>query len=115
MNIIKGNIVDIVNKRIFKGEIHFTNNIHAIIEKNVEEDNYIMPGFVNAHVHIESSMLTPTLFSKYAIKHGTIGIVTDPHEIANVCGVNGIQYMINNAKQSPLKIFFIRTFVCTCY
>ncbi len=106
MNIIKGNIVDIINKRIFKGEIHFTDIIHAIVEKEVKEENYIMPGFVNAHVHIESSMLTPSNFSKYAIKHGTIGIVTDPHEIANICGVAGIQYMINNAQQSPLKIFF---------
>lgn len=106
MNIIKGNIVDIVNKRIFKGEIHFTNIIHDIIEKDVDEDFYIMPGFVNAHVHIESSMLSPLSFSKYAIKHGTVGIITDPHEIANVCGIDGIQFMIDNAKLSPLKIFF---------
>ncbi len=106
MKILKGNIVDIVNKRIFKGEIHFTTKIHKIVEKNVNEDIYIMPGFVNSHVHIESSMLSPFSFSKYALKYGTVAIVSDPHEIANVCGLDGIQFMIDNAKETPLKIFF---------
>ncbi|GAB4446418.1 MAG: adenine deaminase [Bacteroidales bacterium] len=106
MNIIKGNIVDVVNKRIYKGEIHFSNIIEKIIEKEVEENIYILPGLVNAHVHIESSMLSPLAFSKYAIKHGTVAVVTDPHEIANVCGEAGLEYMIENAKYSPLKIYF---------
>lgn len=106
MKKIKGNIVDIVNKRIFKGEIHFTNIIHKIIEKDVKEDVYIIPGFVNSHVHIESSMLSPYSFSKYALKHGTVAIVSDPHEIANVCGENGIQFMLDNSKETPLNIFF---------
>ncbi|MGQ9846929.1 MAG: adenine deaminase [Bacteroidales bacterium] len=106
MNVIRGNIVDVVNKRIFKGEIHFTNKIEKIIEKHVTEEQYILPGLVNAHVHIESSMLSPLSFSKYAIKHGTVAVVSDPHEIANVCGENGLQYMIENAKLSPLKIYF---------
>jgi adenine deaminase len=106
MNIIKGNIVDVVNKRIYKGEIHFSNIIEKIIEKEVEENIYILPGLVNAHVHIESSMLSPLAFSKYAIKHGTVAVVTDPHEIANVCGEDGLNYMIENANNSPLKIYF---------
>ncbi|MCX7861871.1 MAG: adenine deaminase [Bacteroidales bacterium] len=106
MKIVKGNIVDIVNKRIFKGEVHFTNIIQKIVEKDVSEDVYIMPGFVNSHVHIESSMLSPLSFSQYALQHGTVAIVTDPHEIANVCGIDGINFMINDAKQSLLKIFF---------
>jgi len=106
MNIIKGNIVDVINKQIYKGEIHFTEKIENIIKKDVDEDQYILPGLVNSHVHIESSMLTPLAFSKYAIKHGTVAVVTDPHEIANVCGESGLRYMIDNAKYSPLKIFF---------
>jgi len=106
MKTIKGNIVDIVNKKIFKGEIYFTNIIHDIVEKDVEDEIYIMPGFVDSHIHIESSMLTPFEFSKYAIKHGTVAIVTDPHEIANVCGLDGINFMINNAKEAKIKIFF---------
>lgn len=106
MNIIKGNIVDVVNKRIYKGEIHFADKIEKIIEKEVKENTYILPGLVNAHVHIESSMLSPLAFSKYAVKHGTVAVVTDPHEIANVCGEAGLEYMIENAKYSPLKIFF---------
>ena len=106
MTIIKGNIVDIVNKEIFKGEIHFTEKIEKIIRKEVEDEQYILPGFVNSHMHIESSMLSPFEFAKEAVKHGTIAIVTDPHEIANVCGVKGINYMIENARFAPIKIFF---------
>lgn len=106
MNVIKGNIVDVINKRIYKGEIHFTDKIEKIIEKDVQENEYILPGLVNAHVHIESSMLSPSAFSKYAIKHGTVAVVTDPHEIANVCGIKGLDYMLENAKQSPLKIYY---------
>ncbi len=106
MSIIRGNIVDVVNKRIYKGEIHFTDKIEKIVEKDVSENEYIMPGLVNAHVHIESSMLSPSAFSKYAIKHGTVAVVSDPHEIANVCGISGLNYMLENAQQSPLKIFY---------
>ena len=98
MKILKGNIVDIVNKRIFKGEIHFTKIIHKIVEKDVTENVFILPGFVNSHVHIESSMLSPYAFSKSVLKHGTVAVVSDPHEIANVCGIEGIQFMIDNAK-----------------
>lgn len=106
MNVIKGNIVDVIQKRIYQGEIYFSDKIERIIEKPINETQYILPGLVNAHVHIESSMLSPLAFSKYAIKHGTVAVVTDPHEIANVCGENGLRYMLENAKYSPLKIFF---------
>ena len=106
MNIIKGNIVDVVGKEIFKGEIHFSDKIERIVRTTVDEDQYILPGFVNAHMHIESSMLSPVEFAREAVKHGTIAIVTDPHEIANVCGVEGINYMIENSKSAPIKIFF---------
>lgn len=106
MNVIKGNIVDVINKRIFKGEIHFTKIIEKVIEKYVEEEIYILPGLVNSHVHIESSMLSPVAFSKYPIRHGTVAVIADPHEIANVSGEKGLNYMIENSKKTLLKIFF---------
>ncbi len=102
-----GNIVDLFNKKIFKGCIEFEKNIISIKENsNIKSENYILPGFVDAHVHIESSMLIPSRFSKLAIKNGTIATVSDPHEIANVLGEAGIDFMINDAQKTPLKIFF---------
>jgi adenine deaminase len=106
MNIIKGNIVDVVSREIFEGEIHFTDKIEKIIKKPVDEKQYILPGFVNSHVHIESSMLSPSAFSNEAVKHGTVAVVSDPHEIANVLGVPGIDFMIEDANKSCIKIFF---------
>src|SRR5690606_1845977 len=67
---------------------------------------YIMPGFVDSHVHIESSMLTPSRFAQLVVPRGTIAVVSDPHEIANVAGVEGVEYMIRDAKKVPLKVFF---------
>lgn len=104
---IKGNIVDIQNRRIYKGEITIENGkIKSIIEKYCEENHYILPGFVDAHIHIESSMLVPSEFAKVAIKHGTVATVSDPHEIGNVLGVKGVEFMIENGKQTPFKFNF---------
>lgn len=105
--IIQGNIVDIANKNIFKGEIAFENGrITDIRTSNHSVENYILPGFVDAHIHIESSMLVPSEFAKIAVTHGTIATVSDPHEIANVLGVNGVDFMIANGKKVPLKFNF---------
>ena len=104
---IKGNIVDIQNRRIYKGEITIENGkIKAIEEKDCEENHYILPGFIDAHIHIESSMLVPSEFAKVAVKHGTVATVSDPHEIANVLGVKGVEFMIENGKQTPFKFNF---------
>ena len=104
---VKGNIVDILNKRIFKGEVIIENgHISAIREVNHSEENYILPGFVDAHIHIESSMLVPSEFAKIAVVHGTVATVSDPHEIANVLGVKGVEFMIENGKKVPLKFNF---------
>ncbi|MFY7671329.1 adenine deaminase [Tenacibaculum sp. MEBiC06402] len=104
---IKGNIVDILNKRIFKGEIGVENGkIKSIRESNHTIETYILPGFVDAHIHIESSMLVPSEFAKIAVTHGTVATVSDPHEIANVLGVEGVNFMINNGKKVPLKFNF---------
>jgi adenine deaminase len=105
--IVQGNIVDIENKRIFKGEVVIENgHISAIREVNHTEENYILPGFVDAHIHIESSMLVPSEFAKIAVVHGTVATVSDPHEIANVLGVKGVDFMIENGKKVPLKFNF---------
>ena len=104
---VKGNIVDILNKRIFKGEVCLENGqISAIREVNHEVENYILPGFVDAHIHIESSMVVPSEFAKIAVLHGTVATVSDPHEIANVLGVQGVYFMIENGKKVSLKFNF---------
>jgi adenine deaminase len=104
---IQGQIVDIQNKRIYTGEITVENGkIISIIEKNHELKNYIIPGFIDAHIHIESSMLVPSEFAKIAVLHGTVATISDPHEIANVLGKAGVYYMIENSKKVPLKFHF---------
>ena len=105
--IVQGNIVDIRNKRIFKGEVVVEDGrILTIREAEHIIETYIMPGFVDAHIHIESSMLVPSEFAKIAVVHGTVATVSDPHEIANVLGVPGVDFMIENGKKVPLKFNF---------
>ncbi|WP_300565189.1 adenine deaminase [Flavobacterium sp.] len=104
---IQGQIVDIENKRIFPGEITVENGrIVSIIEQEHDVKSFILPGFIDAHIHIESSMLVPSEFAKIAVLHGTVGTISDPHEIANVLGKEGVYYMIENSKQVPLKFHF---------
>ena len=104
---LQGQIVDIHNRRIFKGEISLENGkIISIKEKDHDVNDYIMPGFVDAHIHIESSMLVPSEFAKLAVKHGTVSTVSDPHEIANVLGVEGVEFMIENGKEVSFKFNF---------
>ncbi|MEY3310690.1 MAG: adenine deaminase [Bacteroidota bacterium] len=105
--IISGQYIDISKREIYPADIVIENGIIISITPCIEApDHYIMPGFVDAHIHIESSMLIPTEFSKLALVHGTIGTVSDPHEIANVLGIKGIDFMIENTKLSPLKCLF---------
>ena len=104
---IGGQIVDLVNSRIFSGVVVVENGkIIKIEEQPVGNTQYIMPGFVDAHVHIESSMLVPSEFARLATCHGTVAAVSDPHEIANVLGKDGIQYMVANGRKVPFKFFF---------
>ena len=109
---IQGNIVDIIAQQIFygeivveKGKIHSINKLLANNGQPVPE-NFILPGFVDSHVHIESSMLVPSEFAKLAVVHGTVGTISDPHEIANVCGMEGVEFMIANGKTVPFKFHF---------
>ncbi len=104
---ISGNIVDVLNRRIFKGEISVENGIiSAILPTETCDPQYILPGLIDAHIHIESSMLVPTEFARIATVHGTTATVSDPHEIANVLGIPGIRFMIDNGDSVQFKFNF---------
>ncbi len=104
---IEGFIVDVVKKTIFPGRITIENGRIAEIkpQKKVQH-HYLLPGLVDAHVHVESSMLTPGSFAQLAVKSGTVAVVSDPHEIANVLGIAGVNFMIEEGKKVPLKFYF---------
>lgn len=109
---ITGNIVDLQQRRIFCGTLRFSGG--KIIQITPSPDTagvkeglpYVLPGFIDAHVHIESSLLIPSEFARLAVVHGTVATVSDPHEIANVCGVDGVEYMIRNGDRVPFKFNF---------
>jgi adenine deaminase len=107
MQIYQGIIVDAISRRKFKGEIAVENGkIINIKEKEHDNEQYILPGLIDAHVHIESSMTVPSVFTRMVVSKGTVAVVSDPHEIANVMGEEGIEYMLEDSKKAPLKIFF---------
>lgn len=107
---VAGNILNILQKNVFYGEVQVeAGKIKAVITRSAqpkEEAPFIMPGFTDAHVHIESSMLVPSEFAKLAVVHGTVSTISDPHEIANVCGIKGVEFMIENGKTVPFKFNF---------
>ena len=105
---ISGNLVDIWQKKIYPATIEVVNGkIHTILPSTETfTGKYILPGFIDSHVHIESSMLIPSEFARLAVVHGTVSTVSDPHEIANVCGLAGVEFMINNGKKVPFKFNF---------
>ena len=103
----KGNFVDIVNRSIYAVEIKVKDKRVAEINKiNAKVSGFIFPGFIDAHVHIESAMLVPAVFARMAVVHGTVACVSDPHEIANILGAEGVAYMIENGKRVNFKFFF---------
>ena len=107
---IYGNIVDLFNQNIFFGEITIDQKkivaIKLLEPETKMKTAFIIPGFIDSHVHIESSMLVPSEFAKLAVVHGTVATVSDPHEIANVCGMEGVEFMIDNGKTVPFKFNF---------
>jgi adenine deaminase len=107
---ISGNLVDVWKKAIYQAEISVENGVIRSITKIGDGLNpvgkFILPGFVDSHVHVESSMLIPSEFARLAVVHGSVGTVSDPHEIANVCGMEGVEFMIENGKQVPFKFNF---------
>jgi adenine deaminase len=105
---VEGNVVSVLSKEIYPAEIIIENSRVKSINKtaNVENKNFILPGFIDSHVHIESSMLIPSEFARLATIHGTVATVSDPHEIANVCGIKGVEFMIENGKKVSFKFNF---------
>lgn len=106
---MKFNLINIFEKTIQEAEIHISGKHISKIEITGSENRtlpYILPGFTDAHVHVESSMLTPAQFARLAVVHGTIATVSDPHEIANVLGVEGVHFMIQDGKRVPFKFCF---------
>jgi adenine deaminase len=104
---VVANVVDIAGRGSYPAEVVVENGrIKAINETSACATTYLLPGFIDAHVHIESSMLVPSEFARAAVVHGTVATVSDPHEIGNVLGVAGVRYMLENAAQVPFKFFF---------
>ncbi len=103
-------LVDIFKKSIYPATVTIADgkiqSIQPIQENEITTNGFLMPGFIDSHVHIESSMLIPSEFARLAVVHGTVGTVSDPHEIANVCGMEGVEFMIANGKQVPFKFNF---------
>ncbi len=108
--LLKGNLVDIPGQKIFPGELTVEDirikKIRLLPLQEASSLPFVLPGFIDAHVHIESSMLIPSEFARLAVVHGTVATVSDPHEIANVCGMEGVEFMIENGKKVPFNFFF---------
>ncbi|MBN1338075.1 MAG: adenine deaminase [Bacteroidales bacterium] len=105
---VSGRIVEVTSGRIFRGSVFIDRGkiVRSEEDENAEGDNYILPGLIDAHIHIESSMLIPSEFARLAVLHGTVATVSDPHEIANVLGVKGVEFMIENGRKVPFRFYF---------
>jgi adenine deaminase len=106
---VEGNIINITKRNIFFGEVAVEDGKIKSISKISEQKegaHFITPGFIDSHVHIESSMLIPSEFARLAVVHGTVSTISDPHEIANVCGMEGVEFMIENGNTVPFKFNF---------
>lgn len=105
---VSGNIVDLVGRKIFPGTIRISHgriiSIASLPEAPLQQ--YILPGFIDAHVHVESSLLVPSEFARLAVTHGTVATISDPHEIGNVLGIEGVRYMIRNGSMVPFHFYF---------
>lgn len=107
MQKVSGRIVDVLRSRIYSGSLMIEGGIIVdIVENCCDQDVFILPGFVDSHCHIESSMMTPSEFARAAAIHGTVAVVSDPHEIANVLGIAGVRFMIENSKDAPVRIYY---------
>lgn len=103
---ISGNIVDVLDRRIYPGTILVRNGRITQITEGGDRDTWIIPGFIDSHVHLESSMMVPSEFARLASVHGTVAAVCDPHEIANVLGIEGVEFMITNGAAVPFRFCF---------
>jgi adenine deaminase len=104
---VSGYLVDIHNRDIYPAMISILKGkIDKVVRTETATDVCIMPGLIDSHIHVESSMITPGAFAMEAVKHGTTGVVSDPHEIANVLGIGGVKYMITDSRKVPMRFWF---------
>jgi adenine deaminase len=106
---VRANLVDITARRVFAAEIGWSAGVIGRIDELGAANPAwpcLIPGFIDAHVHIESSLLPPAEFARLAVRHGTVASVSDPHEIANVLGLDGVRWMLANAAQTPFHVLF---------
>jgi adenine deaminase len=107
---VAGNIINIQQRELFEGKLVVEAGKIKVVLKISDQPKeglpFLLPGFTDAHVHIESSMVVPAEFAKMAVVHGTVSTISDPHEIANVCGIEGVDFMIENGKTVPFKFNF---------
>lgn len=109
MDGITANYTDITGRNIYAARVYFDRKISRVEKLTDGPDPslpYLLPGFIDAHVHVESSMLIPSEFARLAVTHGTVATISDPHEIANVCGMDGVYFMIRNGRSVPFKFHF---------
>lgn len=106
-------ILDVLTDSVYPARITIKNGVFEEIvpivldeDSKIDVEGLLVPGFIDSHIHVESSMLTPAQFAKIAVRYGTTSVVCDPHEIANVCGIEGIEFMIDNAKTVPFNFYF---------
>ncbi len=105
--IVEGNLVDVISDRIYPARITVEEGtIVDILEVKVPFERYILPGLIDSHVHVESSLLVPSRFAEAAVPHGLTGVISDPHEIANVLGIEGVEFMIEDGEGVPLRFHF---------
>ena len=109
-----GKYLDGRNREFIEGDILINNGKIIGINKEYSCDKvidlngkYIVPGFIDGHIHLESSIISPFNFSKIAALHGTTAVITDPHEIVNVCGIDGLKYMLNKTENLPISVYFM--------
>src|SRR3954462_9302968 len=105
---LSANVVDVVAGRVFPGTVTVADGRIAAVREEPGRafDRAVLPGFVDAHVHVESSMMVPSEFARFATAHGTVATVSDPHEIANVLGAEGVRLMVENGRRVPFKFHF---------
>lgn len=107
---IHGNLVDVHQQRVYPAIVQVEDGKIAAIREipatELHTSDFILPGFIDSHVHVESSMLVPSEFARLAVVHGTVATISDPHEIANVCGMEGVLFMIKNGSTVPFKFNF---------
>ena len=105
--LIEGNLVDVTHKKVYPARVtQKAGIITDVVPISGKFDGYLIPGLIDSHIHIESSLMCPSRFAEVVVPHGTTAVVTDPHEIANVLGMHGIDYMSKDSKTVPLRVYF---------